>query len=242
MTRYFDTLDMPGKRLAGRAGVSHSQIYMARNRHVGAKNAEKIVRAISGILGLSFDEEMELKAEIMGEPDNLVHAYVGNSAEAADLLCEEQHVGRALINGEPLAHKTGTRVLAKLESRGAPETVISSVHSTVQSKASPPGRITYTLTGPAVRRQRERAWEKLESTKPGTHAAIEASGLSRKEIHERANIGRETLRQALYESCGVKAATAISDVLAETASLSREEQEAVRSELQRDPEEFLENF
>jgi hypothetical protein len=36
MRRYFDEIGLPGKRLAERCGVSHSQIYMARNRNVGA--------------------------------------------------------------------------------------------------------------------------------------------------------------------------------------------------------------
>lgn len=81
MTRYFDALDLSGKELARRAEVSHSQVYMAHKRHVGAKNAAKIARAVANALGLSFYEELELKAEIIGEPGSLLHAYLGNSAE-----------------------------------------------------------------------------------------------------------------------------------------------------------------
>jgi len=44
MRRYFQEINMPGARLARRCGVSHSQIYMARTRNVGADNAEKISR------------------------------------------------------------------------------------------------------------------------------------------------------------------------------------------------------
>jgi hypothetical protein len=42
MRRYFQLVSMPGARLARRCGVSHSRIYVARTRNVGADNAEKI--------------------------------------------------------------------------------------------------------------------------------------------------------------------------------------------------------
>jgi hypothetical protein len=65
MRRYFHEIGLPGKQLAKRCDVSHSQIYMARKRNVGANNAEKISRRVALILGLSEQEKLELKAEIM---------------------------------------------------------------------------------------------------------------------------------------------------------------------------------
>jgi len=236
MSRHFDATGLTGKALARRAEVSHSQVYMARFRHVGARNAAKIARAVSNVLGLSFYEELELKAEIMGFPGNMLRAYLGNGLEAAEALCEEEHVCHALIAGEPLSEKAGARVVEKLEARGAPEGVIASVRSTIRPKPSPPGRITYTLTGEAVREQRYRARERLEISKPHTHNAILSSGLSRKEIYERANVGRETLRAALYDSCEEKSASSISEVLAEAADLTQDGQETVKGELLRTPE------
>jgi DnaJ-domain-containing protein 1 len=65
MRRYFREIGLPGKQLAKRCDVSHSQTYMARKRNVGANNAEKISRRVALILGLSEQEKLELKAEIM---------------------------------------------------------------------------------------------------------------------------------------------------------------------------------
>lgn len=42
MRRYFERIGLSGKRLAERCGVSHSQVYMARKRTIGADNAMKI--------------------------------------------------------------------------------------------------------------------------------------------------------------------------------------------------------
>ena len=71
MNRYFREINLPGKRLAKRCGVSHSQVYMARTRNVGPDNAEKISRGVANILGLSEKDRLLLKSEIIGEPDNL---------------------------------------------------------------------------------------------------------------------------------------------------------------------------
>lgn len=130
----------------------------------------------------------------------------------------------SLVRGRPLAYKSGNRVIKKLEEMKVPREVLDAVRTNMKPPPSPPGRVTYTLRGETLRRQRDRAWERLEAYKSNTHAAITASGLSRKEIYERAGIGRETLRQALYGSCGAKAAATISKVLAEYADLSWEEQ------------------
>jgi hypothetical protein len=70
MRRYFREIGLPGKQLAKRCDVSHSQTYMARKRNVGANNAEKISRRVALILGLSEQEKLELKAENHG--DNLL--------------------------------------------------------------------------------------------------------------------------------------------------------------------------
>jgi hypothetical protein len=64
MRRYFDEIGLPGKRLAQRCGVSHSQIYIARTRNVGADNARKIARGMGSMLGLSDRERPGLAAEI----------------------------------------------------------------------------------------------------------------------------------------------------------------------------------
>jgi hypothetical protein len=82
MGHYFRVINMPGARLARRCGVSHSQVYMARTRNVGADNAEKIARCVPMILGLSEEERLHLKAEIMGHPEELVRAYLGDSPSA----------------------------------------------------------------------------------------------------------------------------------------------------------------
>lgn len=239
MRRYFDALGMTGKELARRAGVSHSQLYMARQRNVGARNATKIACAIASLLKLSTDEELELKAEIMGDPENLIRAYLGNAQEITETLDEEPSVGSDLIGGRPLSNKTSNRVLKKLQAMNAPGNVLSQLREKIKPPPSPPGKVTYTA-GRRTTKEQER--KLLRQSKPRTAAAVEASGLSRKEIYERAQVGRETLRRALYEYCGKRNAAAISEVLAQASNLSEHEREAVRDELLHAPEEILGNF
>lgn len=57
-------IGLSGKALAEVVGVSHSQLYMARERHVGPKNAAKIASGIAGKLGLSSEDELALKASL----------------------------------------------------------------------------------------------------------------------------------------------------------------------------------
>lgn len=54
--------------LAGVFEVSHSQMYMARERSVGPDNGEKIASGMQVLLGLSKQETLALKAEITNRP------------------------------------------------------------------------------------------------------------------------------------------------------------------------------
>lgn len=51
--RYFDEIRLPGKRLAKGCGVSHSRIYLLRNRTVGAAgilgNRERVRLRLSDV-------------------------------------------------------------------------------------------------------------------------------------------------------------------------------------------------
>jgi hypothetical protein len=86
MRSYFDDIGLPGKRLAERCKVSHSQIYMARKRNVGPDNARKIASGMASILGLSEREGLELAAGIMGHPGDLVRVHLGSQPEAKSIL------------------------------------------------------------------------------------------------------------------------------------------------------------
>lgn len=88
MKSYLRLTGLSSKALAKRCGVSHSQMYMARNRNVGPDNAERIASGVYRMLDLTLKEKLELKAEIMGEPGNLVKAYLGGTVEAAKALGE----------------------------------------------------------------------------------------------------------------------------------------------------------
>jgi hypothetical protein len=136
MRRYFQQINMPGKRLARRCGVSHSQIYMARKRNVGADNAEKISQGMATILRFSEEERLLLKAEIMGHPGNLVKAWFGDVSRAARLL--DVHLGTAdeiLDPEKSITHKSGVRALQKLREMNAPS---SFVVESVERRLMPP--------------------------------------------------------------------------------------------------------
>ena len=239
MNRYFREINLSGARLARRCGVSHSQIYMARTRNVGSDNAEKISRGMANILGLSERERLDLKAEIMGYPGNLLRAQLGNDTEVSRLLDIPERTADEILDPEKsITHKSGSRALKKLRELGAPSFVIESVDRRLLSPPNPRrGLITHNLHGPEFSARLRSTRRKLATTKPLTHEAIQTSGLTKKEIHKRAGVGKETMRRALYKRCGKRSAEAISSVLANAAGLSRERKEAIRTELSELPQE-----
>lgn len=200
MGRYFRLINLPGARLARRCGVSHSQIYMARTRNVGADNAEKISRGVARILGLSEEERLRLKAEIMGHPGELVRAYLGDSKKATRLLDVPEPTAREILDpGKSITHKSGIRALEKLKEMGAPASIVESVDGRLMPPPEPRrGLITHDLHGPELGRRYVRTKASLETGKPKTHEAIRQSGLMLREIRERAGVGKETMRRALY--------------------------------------------
>jgi hypothetical protein len=238
MRRYFREIGLPGQRLAKRCGVSHSQMYMARRRNVGADNAEKISRGMANVLGLSAEERLRLKAEIMGHPDNLVRAWLGDSKDAAKKLGEEDPIGVLVVNPEKtLAHRSGLRVVKKLETLGAPAEVVEDVRQRVRVKPARTGKPTYRKSGAEATNQRAAALFELRLFKPKTAEAMQRSGLTRKQVYQRAEVGRETLRNALYGRAGrFSTAEKIARVLGEELRLSEEEREVIRVELMTAPQ------
>ena len=106
----------------------------------------------------------------------------------------------------------------------------------------PRGVVTHNLHGPEMAEQRKRTKEGLGYGKPNTYAALQRNGSAPKDIRRRAEVGRETVRKALYERCGRRAAESISRVLGDALVLSDEEREAIRGELMCPPRKIPENF
>jgi hypothetical protein len=83
--------------------------------------------------------------------------------------------------------------------------------------------------------RRKKTRESLRRGKPKTHEAVQRSGLTIKEIGERAGVGKETMRRALYrENLSLRSARAIAAVLGE--GLSASEVRALEAELRRPPQ------
>ncbi len=110
MKHYLRITGLSSKALSKKCGVSHSQMYMARNRNVGPENAEKIASCVSRLLGLSLTEKLKLKAEIMGELRNLTKAYLGGAYETARIMDEHaQEVGK-VVSPANLARAAATHI------------------------------------------------------------------------------------------------------------------------------------
>ncbi|MDP9486764.1 MAG: hypothetical protein M3Q49_13450 [Actinomycetota bacterium] len=62
------------------------------------------------------------------------------------------------------------------------------------------------MRGPELSERFRATKQKLPETKPKTHGAIRESGLTKKEIYERAGVGKETFRKALYGRVGERSA------------------------------------
>ncbi len=238
MGHYFRLIDMPGKQLAKRCGVSHSQVYMARKRNVGADNAEKISWGVAGILGIPEEERLRLKAEIMGHPGELVRAYFGDARRAGHLLGVDERAAAEILDEErSVTHTSGKWALKRLRELGAPGYVIGSVDRRLMPPPEPRrGLVTYTEHGAGLVERRRETREGLERTKPKIHEAIRDSGLKLTEIYGRAGVGKETLRRALYGDCvGQRSARSIAAVLREACGLSDADAEAVEEELKKAP-------
>jgi hypothetical protein len=238
MGHYFRLINLPGKGLARRCGVSHSQIYMARNRNVGADNAEKISRGVAMILALPETKRLELKAEIMGRPGDLMRAYLGGSLKASRLLDVPEYTTAEILDEEKtITHRSGVRALQRLKEMGAPDFVLESVERRLMPPPERPrGIVTYRKSGLELRNDRAAALFKLRLFKPKTHEALQKTRLTRKQVYERAEIGRETLRNALYGRGGKGPAEKIARVLGEELGLSEEDREAIREELTTAPQ------
>ena len=240
MRRHFDEIGLPGKRLAERCGVSHSQIYMARKRNVGADNAEKISRGVAGILGLSEEDRLRLKAEIMGCLGEPLRAWFGDPEKAARLLGIPRAVAEEVLDEEKsVTHGSGARALKGLREMDAPLFVVGSVERRLMPPPEPRrGLVTHDLHGPEMVEQRKRTRASLEHGKPRTHEAIRASGLALKEIREMAGVGKETLRRGLYGgNLSLRSARAIAGSLREACGLSVADTAAVENELRESPRE-----
>lgn len=237
MLSYMEKTGRKSHALAKLFGVSHSQMYMARERNVGAKNAEKIASGMASLLGLGSMEKLELKAEIMGHPDNLLRAFVeGNPAVEKKLDLSDDSARRLYQPDGEIGLTAANRALRVLEEADAPQILIEAVRSRIKRK--PPGKRTHDQRGLELRNKRAVGIYRFTYGKPRTSEALRRSGLSKKGLYERAGVGKETLRSAMYERCGRKPAEAISGVLAEVAGLSEVEKEAVYEELLAPPKVF----
>jgi hypothetical protein len=225
--------------LAREAGVSRSRIYAALDPHIslGHHNAQKIARYIASRLDLSDREELELRAELLGTPANLVRAYLGTRTQTMDLLgIDPENAGRVLEPDGRIYHGAGLRAVERLQEMGAPEYVIESVRSrTLPPAGHRMGRGRFLEAEVQARITQKRA--ELARGKPHLDAALKAAGWGAKELGKRAGLGRETVRLAFYGQGGGRAAEAIALTLGEKLDLSDEQMALIAWEVLRPPKE-----
>ncbi len=225
--------------LARLAGVSRSRIYAALDPDIslGHGNARKIAAYIARRLELSEREELELRAELIGTPGNLVRAYLGTRTQAMDLLgIDPENAGRILEPEGRIYHGAGLRAVERLKEIGAPEYVIESVRMrTLPPSGHRMGRGRFPEAEVQARITQKRA--ELARGKPHLDAALKAAGWGAKELGKRAGLGRETVRLAFYGQGGGRAAEAIALALGEKLNLSEEQMAKVAWEVLRPPKE-----
>lgn len=236
--RLADTGEKPSE-VARKTGVSRSRMNDALYHAVGYENASKIAEHFKHRLGLTGREELELRAELMGTPGNLVRAYLGTKQRIINLLeIDRDNAGRMLDPEGNIAHDAGLKAADKLTEMEAPDYIVESV----RRRTLPPvehdrgrGRVTYQEKGPGVARRRRETRASLARVKPRLDAAIQESGLGMKELAKAAGIGRETLRQALYAKGGAQAAEGIATALGERLGLPEEQVALIAWEIIRRP-------
>jgi lambda repressor-like predicted transcriptional regulator len=227
MRRYLDELGMSRYALARASGVPDPKLHFALYGAVSARNAERISRFVAEVLGLSEMERLELKAEIMGRPGELVYAYFGTIEGATASLGVSRHTAiEVLTPGAEINGNAREDIERNLEE--TPDFIAEEILSRI---GAPRGNVTHRARGLEGRNRRARTRTSLLWGKPETHEAIKRSGLSMKDLRQSAGVSKETLRKALYEHVGSRSAGAIARVLAETSGLSRSAREAVEREL-----------
>jgi hypothetical protein len=226
--------------LARGAGVSRSRIYdaLTPERALRHENARKIARYIARRLKLSQKEELGLRAELIGTPDNLVRAYLGTKGQTADLLgIDPDNATRVLDPDGRIYHGAGLRALERLEELGAPAYIVEAVRERVML---PAGHRAGGGRFPEAEARQTRIHKKraeLAKLKPRLDAALRRAGIGPKELGERAGIGRDTVRHAFYGRAGGKTAEAIATFLGEKLGLSEEERALLAWELLRPPQD-----
>lgn len=220
MRSYVEKIGLSGMALAKICSVSHSQLYMSCQRHVGAKNAEKIASGIAGRLGLSLEDKLALIAEITGHPGNLVRVYLGAGREAARKLGEYENVAGRVVGDKEIPHGPGVRVVRRLEEMGAPAFVVEDVRARVAPRPAFVGRVTHRQKGLEARNRRAQGLFNLRIFKPKTHEALQRAGLPKKEIRQRAGLSKEAVRSALYTRVGRSSAAKIAKVLGDELGLT----------------------
>ncbi len=225
--------------LAREAGVSRSRIYTALKPSgaLGHNNARKIAAYVAARLKLSDREELALRAELLGTPENLVRAYLGTKPQTADLLgIDPENAGRILEPEGRIYHGAGLRAVERLKEMGAPEYIIESVRRrTLPPSGHRMGRGRFPEAEVPARNTRKRA--ELARGKPRLDTALKEARMGAKELGKRAGLGRETIRHAFYGRGGTKAAEAIALALGEKLNLSEEQMALIAWEVLRPPKE-----
>lgn len=223
--------------IADRAAIQRSQLYWAKDRSVGAAAAERLSRYVARTLGLDDEQRLELKAEIMGYPGELLRACLlpaSSSSAATNLSDSEIH---RIIRGESMEHSTGTKILDYLRTQSAPAQLMAEIESRMEPPPKRPRSIRGTSERGHERRRRiDSSMNDLSRAKPAVHEALERSGLSKTALRREAGVSHSTVTRALYQRVATPAAEAISDALRRTADLSEAEAQRVRDELLAAPE------
>lgn len=223
--------NLSGYALAKLAGLDDAHVHRARKKNLQAPNAGKLAGVLAEKLGLSDEDRLLLKAEIMGRPGNVVRAHFGDIEAVKREFGVTVFVALEILDpGEQINGNNAQRIQARLAKGGIPACVAEDVRSRIGPP--PAGKVTRSESGPAVSEQWALTLDAFERGKPRTAEAIRRSGLKRVELRERAGIAKETLRKALYAKAGPVTARKVASVLAEAAGFSEDEREAVRIELE----------
>jgi hypothetical protein len=83
-------------------------------------------------------------------------------------------------------------------SEGAPFVAEGKGQNVVVKAERPRCPITHDLHGPQMTKQRKKTRDNLEHGKPKTYHALKRNGLALNEVRERAGVGKETVRRAIY--------------------------------------------
>ena len=170
LSQYLTTLGLTDAAIARLCGLTRTNMARARYKNLNAENSERLSRCLASELGLSEEEWLFLKSEIMGFRGNLVRAYFGGIESVHEEFRVSRHTVMEILTAGREINGNGAPEIARRLKEG---NIPACVADDIRSRLGPPrGEVTHRPFGKEAMDRRTRTRTALQRSKPETAEAI----------------------------------------------------------------------